>query len=118
MDQWVVEPKYEEAYPMHNGRARVKLNGQYGFINQKGLEVIPAIYKNARDFSHGLAPVKTGDNWYYINTQQKVKLKGNYKNAYAFNQNGKATVQIQDKYVLMNAHGNILKELKKEKEEH
>lgn len=40
----IIEPKYEEAEPFHNGMAKVKLNGKYGFIDQTGKVVIPFKY--------------------------------------------------------------------------
>ena len=33
---WVIEPRFEEAKDFQNGRAGAKLNGKWGFINKKG----------------------------------------------------------------------------------
>jgi hypothetical protein len=42
----------------HNGRARVRIDGQWGYVNPDGERVIPPQYSDARDFSGGLAAVK------------------------------------------------------------
>lgn len=49
---------FDEARPYQEGRAAVKQNGKWGFINKKGVMVIPPHYLDAGSFSHGLAPVK------------------------------------------------------------
>lgn len=35
-NQWVVQPKFEDAQEFKDGRAAVKLNGKWGFINKLG----------------------------------------------------------------------------------
>ena len=53
---WAIEPLWlQEAYPVSAGRARVRLNGQYGFLDTTGLFVIPPRYLRADDFHEGLA---------------------------------------------------------------
>lgn len=56
-DSLVVEPIFEEAYPTYNLRGRIKLNGKYGFVNEKGEIVIKAKYDLAEDFKFGIARV-------------------------------------------------------------
>ena len=65
---WAIEPLWlQEAYPFSAGRARVRLNGQYGFLDTTGRFVIPPGYLRADDFHEGLAatalpaPPKSGD---------------------------------------------------------
>jgi hypothetical protein len=53
---WAVEPLWlEEAHPFAAGRARVKLNGHYGFLDATGQFIIPPKYLRADDFREGLA---------------------------------------------------------------
>ena len=57
----------EEAHPFSAGRARVRLNGQYGFLDTTGRFAIPPRYLRADDFHEGLAatalpaPPESGD---------------------------------------------------------
>jgi hypothetical protein len=53
---WAIEPLWlQEAYPFSAGRARVRLNGQYGFLDRTGRFAIPPRYLRADDFHEGLA---------------------------------------------------------------
>lgn len=36
-DQFVINPKFEDAQEFKNARAAVKLNGKWGFINKQGV---------------------------------------------------------------------------------
>jgi hypothetical protein len=63
-----IEPLWlEEAYPFSAGRARVRLNGQYGFLDTTGRFAIPPRFLRADDFHEGLAatalpaPLESGD---------------------------------------------------------
>jgi hypothetical protein len=65
---WAIEPLWlEEAHPFSAGRARVRLNGQYGFLDTTGRFAIPPRYLRADDFHEGLAatalpaPPKSGN---------------------------------------------------------
>lgn len=35
-NQWVIEPRFEDAQEFKGNRAAVKLNGKWGFINKRG----------------------------------------------------------------------------------
>ena len=65
---WAIDPLWlEEAHPFSAGRARVRLNGQYGFLDTTGRFAIPPRYLRADDFHEGLAatafpaPLESGD---------------------------------------------------------
>ena len=34
--QWVIQPRFEDAKEFQNGKAAAKLNGKWGFINKRG----------------------------------------------------------------------------------
>jgi hypothetical protein len=57
---WVIEPRFQDAYRFHDGLARVELDGKWGYVNEKGVLVVPAQFSEAYDFSEGLARVATG----------------------------------------------------------
>ena len=65
--------KYDRIESFHDGLALVQKDGNYGYINKKGVEVIPCKYKLANDFSDGIAVVCTDD--YY--TKILIDINGN-----------------------------------------
>lgn len=64
----IIPPKYDDADLFSNGRARVKLNGLYGYIDKYGMEIIPPRYKKASNFKQDCAFVKTDDKYTLIDT--------------------------------------------------
>jgi hypothetical protein len=79
----LVEPSYNFIWEHSEGLALVIKGGsfnsstktfdggKYGYIDYKGVEVIPAIYDVANKFTNGKAAVKIGNNSFYINTSGK-----------------------------------------------
>lgn len=65
--------------PFVDGLARFQdpSKSMWGFINEKGVIVIPAKYKEAHPFSEGLAAVKleSSNNWGFINTKGELVIK-------------------------------------------
>ena len=74
----------------------MKKDGKWGFINQKGEQIIPFLYDDASYFTEGLALVKKGDKYGYINDKNETVLPFIYDDGALF-ENGKAWVQIGDK---------------------
>ena len=64
----IIQPKYDDVDIFSNGRARVKLNGLFGYIDKNGVEIIPPRYKEASDFMLDCAFVKTDDKFALIDT--------------------------------------------------
>ncbi len=64
--RWLVEPKFQDADDFSEGRAAVKLNGKWGYIDVNGKMVIRPRYDLAFEFSEGLAWVRTTDNRCYF----------------------------------------------------
>ena len=75
--------KYDQVFSFSEGRAKVKKNNLYGFINKSGQEVIPIKYSLAKSFKNGKAVVKDSKRTYYINKQGKEikKSKNNNQNS-------------------------------------
>ncbi|HEY6188648.1 MAG TPA: WG repeat-containing protein [Pyrinomonadaceae bacterium] len=80
----VLDAKYEDAQPFRDGRALVKLNGKYGFIDKAGKEVIPLRYddvsllddrpfllKDRNPLRATLLKVKLNDRWGLIDATGK-----------------------------------------------
>jgi len=67
--------KYEEAHSFFSGRARIKLDGLYGFMDKTGALKIPNTYYSASDFQHGLSFVQTREGIAYIDPEGKVVWK-------------------------------------------
>jgi hypothetical protein len=67
---FVVEPKYDYMGPFKEGlalfRVRESERVRYGFLDESGKEVIPAVFHSAYSFSEGLAAAKVGNLWGYI----------------------------------------------------
>ena len=49
--------KYDETRDFCDGFAAVKRNDKWGFVNEKGEEIVPCKYDFVCDFSEGFAPV-------------------------------------------------------------
>lgn len=68
--------EYSNVEKFSEGMAAVQIDGKYGYINEKGEMVIPAIYEYANVFKMGEANVKKGSKYFYIDkTGQAVKKK-------------------------------------------
>lgn len=65
------------------GLRRAKKNERYGFINDKGVEIIKAIYEYADEFYNGVAAVKINGKYGYIDTTGKTVLPFVYDHAYS-----------------------------------
>ena len=51
---------FEEANDFREGRALVRLNGFYGYLNQKGEFAVRPTYARASSFSEGLESTRSG----------------------------------------------------------
>jgi len=84
--------------------AAALLNGKWGFINQKGEQIIPFLYDDASYFTEGLALVKKDDKYGYINEKNEIVIPFIYDDGALF-ENGKAWVQVGDKQFKINKLG-------------
>lgn len=68
----IIECLYESAWEFHEGKAGVKKNGKYGFINTRGEDCSDFIYDDVRPYSDGMAAVMiTSQSEYDIFQNQK-----------------------------------------------
>ena len=70
----------------HDGLAKIKKNGKWGFVNDKKEIIIQIDYDFADDFSEGLAPVKLNGKYGYIDKTGKniIPINLNYLSVGSF----------------------------------
>ncbi len=94
---WIIEPQFDEAWDFHEGMARVKIDGKWGYINKEGTVIIEPQFDRAFDFHEGMAPVNIDGKWGYINKEGTVIIKPQFDDAYYF-QESLARVYKDGKY--------------------
>lgn len=65
----ITPPIYDEIEPMREGLAAFRTQGQWGYLNQRGEEQIPARFRKCRPFSSKLAAVLTQRGWTFVTPQ-------------------------------------------------
>ncbi|MFA5404029.1 MAG: WG repeat-containing protein, partial [Ignavibacteria bacterium] len=123
----LIPPKYSEVRFFKEGRAAVRIGDVWGFINSKGEEVVPIIYKThsygscyapfiecyVKDFYEGLASVKKGNKYGYIDTMGNIVLPFIYASSSSF-QNGRAVISLFNdfsevrKIGMIDKNGNVI----------
>lgn len=89
------------------------LKGKYGYVDAKGIVVIPAKYDYARDFKEGLASVILDNKYGYIDQTGKEVIPLKYEVAGEFNE-GLACVRLDNKYGYIDKKGKEIIALKYE----
>jgi hypothetical protein len=97
------------------GLARVHDERGYGYVDYRGVEIIPCQYKWALPFNNGLAAVCGDDGkWGYIDTTGKVIVPLKYylatmhRDGVAFIAKQKASNSSDELCALVDNHGNII----------
>ena len=103
-----IEPDFHYASDFSEGFAVVGYEGKYGYINDRGILVIPMEFDFAYNFSEGLARVKKNNKFGYINTQGKLVIDFIYDDAMDF-KNGIALVKIRTNRFFITPDGKIKK---------
>lgn len=83
---------------------RIIENNHFGFINNKGDQVIPPKYIDAEEFSEGLASVRVKGHYGFINTKGKMVIPPKYEYAGSF-VNGIADVYTNGEVRFINVKG-------------
>lgn len=69
----ITSAKYDnESFLYYNDLCKVEADHKYGYINKKGIELIPIIYEIGSDFKSDKAVVYKDTIVYYINTKAEV----------------------------------------------
>lgn len=87
------------------------VEGEYGYMNNDGFEVIPASFKYAGFFKEGLASIQNGSGVGCINKEGEVQIEARYDVVSEFEQ-GLAMVESNDKLGLIDRNGRAILELK------
>ncbi len=89
--------------------APFKRNGLYGYLNDKGVEIIAPKYQEVKAFpsDEGLAPIKSNGKWGYINKNGVVTISPKYDYADGFAK-GLAIVGLNGKKGVVNSQGKII----------
>ena len=95
---------YDDIRGISESLVCVRRNGNWGFINEEGKEVVKPIYDNAHCFSEGLARVEINDKWGFINKDGEEVIKPIYDLVGNFSE-GLARVKKNDKCGLINKKG-------------
>lgn len=113
--QIIVNKKYDWIYPYFEGIARVEKNGNWGYINLFGEEIIffgSGISIN--DFSCGVALIhnKNNNEYYYINSKGQIVIDNINSNdgffgAFSFKDNY-AIINKNHKFGLIDLNGNVV----------
>jgi hypothetical protein len=80
----IVQPKYQELYSWdkNTGLAYVKRDNKYGFINNKGVEIIPCIYDQSNctpeNFFNGIAELKKNGKYGILDIKGKTLVEFEY----------------------------------------
>lgn len=71
--RWVIEPTFTEMpQPFSEGRAIVKIDGKYGYVDRTGQLVIPARYGKPHKFTGGAAQVHLDGKHLWIDRDGRV----------------------------------------------
>ena len=101
--------------PYTDGLAAVQVGktsdpaGTWGYIDKQGRMAIPPAFREAESFQNGLAAVQQGELWGYIDTRGEWVIKPRFTRATGFNAEGTALVELDERDVLVNRQGQIVK---------
>ncbi len=100
--------RYDQIDDFHEGLARVCSDGNYGYIDTSGEEVIPCIYSYEAIFSEGLAAVEKDGKWGFVDREGKIVIPFEYEWA-AYFVDGLAPIGVKDDNYFQGKKGYINK---------
>ena len=90
------------------------VGGKYGFINEKGEEIVPCIYDTVLDFQEGLAAVKKDRFWGFIDKAGKEVIPLQYLRARSFSEGLAFVVDKGVKDLFINKQEEVVIDVRKE----
>lgn len=84
-------------------------SGAWGYIDKQGRMAIAPAYTEALPFQNGLAAVSQGNLWGYIDTKGRWVIQPRFSTATGFNAEGTALAEEEDRDVLIDRQGKVLK---------
>ncbi|MEL7427058.1 MAG: WG repeat-containing protein, partial [Bacteroidota bacterium] len=101
---------YQQASAFRHGVAVVQIDGKWGIINQKGIEIIPPKYDHIDDFENGYAKVKIEGYNGLSNLDGELIVQPNYE-FISYAGEGLFRVEQGDKVGYFDSQGNWVWEL-------
>lgn len=96
-----------EAYPVHDGLARVNADGRWGFVDTTGAFVVNPFMNDARDFSEDLARVKTtGWRWGFMDPSGQLAIDAEYDHVEDFS-DGRALFEDDAQFGYLASDGSV-----------
>lgn len=83
--------------------------GAWGYIDKQGRMAILPAFQEAEPFQNGLAAVQQEGQWGYIDTRGEWVIKPRFSRATGFNAEGTALVEADERDVLINRQGQVVK---------
>jgi hypothetical protein len=83
--------------------------GTWGYIDKQGRMAIQPAFREAESFQNGLAAVQQGELWGYIDARGEWAIQPRFTRATGFNAEGTALVELDERDVLVNRQGQIVK---------
>jgi hypothetical protein len=97
--------RYDQIGRFSEGRARVQLNGKYGFIDLEGNEVVPLKYDSVGYYQEGRVIVRLNGKYGVIDLDCKEVVPLRYDWADTFSK-GRVMVILDEKYGVIDLDGN------------
>ncbi len=88
----------------HNGMARMRKGGRWGYINNEGIEIIKVHYNATYEFNDSVAAVQWSGSWGFIDKQGAYIFKNTYPEVQSF-YNGIAAVKEHGDWGYINKQG-------------
>ena len=109
---WLVKPIYDQISEFREGVAAVRLNGLWGYVNERGDELLKPDFESVFEFSEGVGVVTLKDKTLIaiVDLSGKIiKPKGNYKidNRFAQYCDGLLLVYDGKKWGYLNRSGEL-----------
>lgn len=99
---------YDSYYHIKDRVLRVKKGNKYGFIDDRGNEIVSPKYDYADHFSDGLAVVKKNGKYSFINKKGKEIIPFTYYDNFWSFSDGLALVSIKNQYQFINKTGKTI----------
>lgn len=97
-------PKFEASGTFREGRAPVKQEEQWGYVNPRGEWVVRPRFQAARSFREGRAAVRTSDGWGFIDEEGNWLVFPQYRRARSFYE-GRAAVKNDSGWTFVTPDG-------------
>ena len=91
----------------HDGMARMRKGGMWGYYNKQGVEVINAHFKEEYNFNDSVAAVNQRGDWGFIDKQGNLIVDAVYDDVQSF-YGGIAAVKQHGNWGYINKHGEWL----------